>query len=194
LDETLIPFEYLNGKTYDITRSKTIWVKESWSGWDKHQATLVLCIFADVPPMVIFHGISQRLRVEKEKYHKGVLVEYNSTTYLNDTLFEHYITSYLIPILGGWPTLSALDLMGLQKTSAILDILCQNNITPSLIPSGCTSLVQPLDISVNKPFKEMLCDLTDQKIFELESIEAFERWTVGDCHILTMECVGNAFH
>ncbi|RPA94084.1 hypothetical protein L873DRAFT_1702852, partial [Choiromyces venosus 120613-1] len=52
----------------------------------------------------------------------------------------------------------------------------------------------PLDISVNKPFKEMLRDLIDQKIFELESMEAFERWTVGDRHIMTTECVGNAFH
>ncbi|RPA94083.1 hypothetical protein L873DRAFT_1940679, partial [Choiromyces venosus 120613-1] len=145
LDETLIPFEYLNGKIYDITGSKTIWVKESWSGWDKYQATLVLCIFTDgiarVPLMVIFHGIGQRLRSEKEKYHKWVLVEYNSTAYTNDTLFECYITSYLIPILGGQPTLFALDLMGSHKTSVILDILYQNEITPSLIPGGYTSLV-----------------------------------------------------
>ncbi|RPA89934.1 hypothetical protein L873DRAFT_1719961 [Choiromyces venosus 120613-1] len=188
LDEILIPFEYLNGKTYDVTGGKT----------DKCQPTLVLGIFTDgivrVPPMVIFYGTGQRLRSEKEKYHMGVLVEYNSTAYMNDTLFECYITSHLIPILGSQPTPFALDLMGSHKTLAILDILRQNDITPSLIPSGCTSLVQPLDISVNKPFKEMLCDLTDQKIFELESMEAFERWTVGDCCIMTTQCIGNAFH
>jgi len=47
LDETLIPFEYLEGKTYDKTGAKTVWVKESQSGWDKRQASLVLCVFAD---------------------------------------------------------------------------------------------------------------------------------------------------
>jgi len=200
LDERPIPFEYLNGtrKTYDLVGSKTIWAKESRSGWNKRQATLVLCIFANgiarVPPMVIFHGTGQRLRVEKERYHKGVLVEYNSTAYMNDILFERYITNHLIPVLGGRPTLFALDLMGSHKTPAIFDILRQNDITPSLIPGGCTSLVQPLDISVNKPLKEMLRDLTDQKIFELESMEAFERWTIGDRRVMTTECVGNAFH
>lgn len=37
IDETPIPFEYLSGRTYDIIGSKTIWVKESRSGWDKRQ-------------------------------------------------------------------------------------------------------------------------------------------------------------
>ncbi|RPB01349.1 hypothetical protein L873DRAFT_1891493, partial [Choiromyces venosus 120613-1] len=59
LDETLILFEYLHGKTYNKEGEKTVCVKETRSWWDKCQATLVLWIFADgiprVPPMVIFH-------------------------------------------------------------------------------------------------------------------------------------------
>lgn len=60
LDETPLPFEYLNGRTYNCIGSKTVWVRETKSGWDKRQASLVLCIFADginrIPPMIIFHG------------------------------------------------------------------------------------------------------------------------------------------
>ncbi|RPA95569.1 DDE-domain-containing protein [Choiromyces venosus 120613-1] len=198
LDETPIPFEYLAGKTYDITGQKTVWVKETRSGWDKRQASLVLCIFADgipwVPPMIIFHGTGQRLGAEKLKYHLGVLIEFNPTAYMNDNLFENYITQHLVPVLGGRPTLFAMDLMGSHKTPAILDLLRSHDITPSLIPGGCTSLLQPLDISVNKPFKEMVRDFTDEKIFELESMEEFERWSVGDRRITTTFCVGDAFY
>jgi len=99
---------------------------------------------------------------------------------MNDSLFERYITNHLVPVLGGCPTLFTLDLMGSHKTPAVLELLQNNNITPSLIPAGCTSLVQPLDVSINKPCKEFMSDLTDEKIFELDSAADFEKWTIGD--------------
>jgi len=42
MPNTPIPFEYPEGKTYNLAGEKTIWVKESKSGWDKWQASLVL--------------------------------------------------------------------------------------------------------------------------------------------------------
>ena len=50
LDEMPIPYEYLEGKTYDVKGEKTIWAKQSQNGWDKRQASLVLCVFADGVP------------------------------------------------------------------------------------------------------------------------------------------------
>lgn len=38
--------------------------------------------------------------------------------------------------------------------------LCSCNITPSLIPGGCTSLIQVLDVSVNRPLKDVLREST----------------------------------
>jgi len=148
------------------------------------QASLVLCVFADgvqrVSPMVIFRGGGKWLRAERAKYHPRVLIEFNPTTYMNNRLFEGYIKEHLIPVLGCRPTLYALDLMGSHTTPVILDLLRSNNITPSLIPRGCTGLVPPLDVSVNKPFKELVRELTDEKIFKLELIDQFEKWVVGD--------------
>ena len=160
MDETPIPFEYLDGATYESSGSKTVWVKSTRSGWDKRQASLVLCVFADgvprIPPMVIFHGTGKRLGDEFDYYHPGVLIEFNEKAYMNDQLFLRYITDYLIPALEGRPTLFALDLMGSHKTPAVLDTLRKHQIIPSLIPGGCTSLVQPLDVSINKPMKDMI--------------------------------------
>ena len=83
--------------------------------------------------------------------------------------------------------------MGSHKTPAVLQLFRDHNITPSLIPAGCTSLVQPLDVSINKPFKGLMRDITDEKIFELESAAEFEKWTVGDRRVMTTYCVGKAF-
>lgn len=189
LDETPLPFEYLSGRTYNSVGMKTVWVKETRSGWDKRQASLVLCVFADgvnrIPPMIIFHGQGNVYEKEAPKYHPGVLVEFNTTAYMNDNLFLQYLEQYLIPALGNRPSLFALDLCSSHKTPAVLNTLRSHNIMPTLIPGGCTSLIQPLDISINKPIKAKIRDLTDEAIFECESIDDFEKWTVGDRRILT---------
>lgn len=194
LDETPIPFEYLTGQTYNSIGEKTVWVKESRSGWDKRQASLVLCIFADgfnrIPPMIIFHGQGKRLGSEPEKYHPGVIVEFNDTAYMTEILFIKYIEKYLLPALNGKPSLFAMDLCTSYKTPAVLDLLRSNQITPSLIPAGCTSLVQPLDVSINKPLKEYVRSLTDEAIRDCESVETFEKWTVSNRRVLTTWTVG----
>ncbi|CAI7817513.1 unnamed protein product [Closterium sp. NIES-54] len=38
-------------------------------------------------------------------------------------------------------------------TDAMLGLLCWNSVTPAIIPGGCTPLVQPLDVSINRSFK-----------------------------------------
>ena len=59
IDQTPIAFEFLSGRTYDFKGSKTIWVKEQRSGWDRRQATLQVCVYADgvmrCKPLLIFH-------------------------------------------------------------------------------------------------------------------------------------------
>lgn len=202
LDETPLPFEYLSGRTYDKIGSNTIWVKETRSGWDKRQASLVLCVFADgvnrISPLIIFHGLGERLRKEKEKYHPGVIVEFNEKAYMNENLFLKYIKCYLIPALQqhSGPSLFAFDLCPSHKTPTVLNNLRNHQVMPSLIPAGCTSLVQPLDVSINKPLKERIRDLTDEAIYESENgdIGRFEKWTIGDRRVLTTCCVGDAWY
>jgi hypothetical protein len=59
-DETPIPFEYIDQKTYNTKSMKTVTAKTDRSGWDKRQASLILYIFADGVSRIlfklIFHG------------------------------------------------------------------------------------------------------------------------------------------
>ena len=50
----------------------------------------------------------------------------------------------------------AWDMFGGHKTEEVLDTMRAHDITVSVIPGGCTGLVQPLDISINRPFKDIL--------------------------------------
>ena len=159
---------------------------------------MVLCIFADgfnrVAPLIIFHGKGNVYEKEKGLYHPGVLVEFNDEAYMNGELFYKYIKDYVLPVLEGRPSLFALDLCSAHTTEPVMELFHSNSIIPSLIPAGCTSLLQPLDVSVNKPLKGMIRELTDEAILDCESVESFEKWSIGQRRILTKNCVGDAWY
>ena len=163
MDQTPLPFEYLSGRTYNQVGDKTIWVQSSTqSGWDKRQATIQLTIFADgiprVKPLLFFRGqgLGSSLAAEKRLYDNRVIVKFNSKAYANSTNMVEWLEDQLIPVLDGKPTLIALDLFGGHKTEEVLDTMKAHDITVSVIPGGCTSLLQPLDVSINRPFKDIL--------------------------------------
>jgi DDE superfamily endonuclease len=191
-DETPIPFEYIDKKTYNIQGAKTISAKTDRSGWDKRQATLVLYIFADgvprIQPKLIFHGkaTNEGGKIEEREshlYHKGVTIHFNSTAYNNEELTMQWIDSELIPNLK--PTaqdevLLALDVAAFHKTPAILQKLRDNHIITALVPPGCTGLLQPLDTAVNKPFKELLREHTELYMDAREDAgDNIEKWSVS---------------
>jgi hypothetical protein len=60
MDQTPIAFEFLDKRTYDTTGVKTVFLKQTGSGWDRRQATLQILVHADgiqrCKPLLIFHG------------------------------------------------------------------------------------------------------------------------------------------
>jgi len=66
-----------------------------------------------------------------------------------------------------------MDVLQSQKTSPVWDVLRTHDITFSLVPGRCTGLVQPVDVSVNRPFKDLLKEEIDLE-FERHDIEGAE--------------------
>ena len=94
---------------------------------------------------------------------------FNPAAYNAEELFLKF-TDELIDALdfeglppGPWSLL--MDVFAGHTTSAVLRKLRDLNITPSLIPGGCTGLLQPLDTAVNKPLKVCLRDFRDAYLF-----------------------------
>ena len=198
MNETPIPFDSLNGKTYAMKQARTVWAKQTKGGWDKRQATLILYVFADglsrIKPKLIFHTATgaQIQRNEEGLYDNRVTVEFNPTAYNNEALFLRWIDEELIK-LEDWKDggLLAIDAAEFHKTERVLNTLRNHCIIPSMIPPGCTGLVQPLDISINKPFKELLREHVESYAEEKEDAGK-ETWTVGDRRVMTTICVSRA--
>ena len=50
-----------------------------------------------------------------------------------------------------------------QKMQPVKDLMSWfNTLVPVMVPAGCTSLVQPLDICINKPLKDRIRALADR--------------------------------
>jgi hypothetical protein len=66
MDQTPISFEFLDNKTYDTIGTRTVFVKQTDSGWDWRQATLQILVRADgiqrCKPLLIFYGMNEDRR------------------------------------------------------------------------------------------------------------------------------------
>ena len=67
------------------------------------------------------------------------------------------------------------------------------NTIPSLIPSDCTGLLQPLDTAVYRPLEVCLLDFMDAYIGDKENRgEDVDPWSVSDKRIMATHVVAEA--
>jgi len=117
MDQTLVPFEYVEGRTYNLIGEKTIWLQLSKSEWDKRQCTVQLTVFAygvpGVKPLLFFsgQGVGSTIASEWEEYDPCVVIKFNATAHANSSNVLGWLDEQLIPELDGEPTLLAIELL-----------------------------------------------------------------------------------
>jgi len=140
----------------------------------------------------------QRRLAEYRRYDPRVQVIFNPNAYANEAVLVDRITNMLVPNLPPGPRLLAIDVAKFHKTKLVLSTLQSHDIIPSLIPPGCTGLLQPLDVAINKPVKDILRTLTEEALDQYEIRhkgdlrEATRTSAVEDRQVLVQRCVGEA--
>lgn len=218
MDQTPLPFEYLSGRTYNMRGDKTVCAKATKSAGDKRQATRMLAVFADevppIQPLIMFKGtedIEQQnfyYAEERKKYDPHVIVWFNQKGYANEKIMVKWIVTHLIPALNHDkqcaingqpnPSLISLDAAKFHKTQAVLNCLRNHDIIPSMIPGGCTGLIQPLDVAINGPVKNILGDVLDIEMDNLGKavLDCFDIETesaISQRRFLLTKAVGEAW-
>jgi hypothetical protein len=176
MDQTPLAFDFMSTRTYDKKGAKTVWFKESRGGWYKRQATLQVCAFADginrLKPLLIFHGVEKgdsRRREEEKRYSPDVKVLWNPKTYANEGTMLYWLKhmwrtspgcSVYVYTREQEPCL-VLDAFKAHLTPKIAGTLKSQRTTISVIPGGCTGYIQPLDVSLNKPLKDLIQEEQD---------------------------------
>ena len=153
-------------------------MKSLGSGLDKRQATVQLTVHADgkpqTPPMVVFRGKGLRINSqERNRWDKRVVVKFQENAWVNEDISLRWAQSiWRQPTFE--PRLLILDVHTAQKTPAFLHALSLRHTIPAFVPPGCTSLVQPLDVALNKPFKNLV-DAQYNQHFEAN----LDAWALG---------------
>ena len=160
-----------------------------------------------MPPLIIFKGSDNRTRptdikrraAEYSHYDSRIKVFFNPNSYANETVQVDWITHMLVSNLPPGPRLLAMDVAKFHKTKLVLSTLQSNNIIPSLIPPGCTGLLQPLDVAINKSVKDILRSLLEEALYqyEIQHNEDLRETTrtsgVEDRRVLVQKCVTQAW-
>ena len=84
----------------------------------------------------------------------GWVVAVNDKAWMREDVMLRWIREILRPYTQRRPSLLVLDSFSAHITLKVREELCKIQCHPSIIPGGCTTKAQPLDVAINKPFKD----------------------------------------
>ena len=90
-------------------------------------------------------------------------------------------------------TLLITDIHQAQTTNAIKDLLRECNTDLVLVPAGCTSLVQPIDVVFNKPFKSSIEKLAMQHMHDHLNDYLSGKLSASEQRVLFTRWIGQAW-
>ena len=198
MDQTPLPFSFTQGSTYADRGEKSVWIRGGASGLDKRQCTVQLTLFADgeprVKPLIIFRGKGKRIAVaERASYDSRVIVQFQANAWSDEDIMKFWVRHCWKSSCDG-PMHLILDVHSAQKSNAIQTILekeCNTEVT--FVPGGCTSLVQPIDVAFNKPFKSVVDRLATAHMQENLDAYVTGGMTASRRRVLITRWVGQAW-
>ncbi|MCG8431977.1 MAG: hypothetical protein MJA29_12505 [Candidatus Omnitrophica bacterium] len=102
--------------------------------------------------------IFKRKTLPKEKFPPGVVIRCNPKGWMDENVMNDWLDSVYVKRPDGFfhvnPAILTLDSMTAHKTASVKEHLKRKNSKIGIIPGGLTKLLQPLDISVNRSFKQ----------------------------------------
>ena len=157
-DQTPLTFDIPYTQTVDFKGEKTVTIKTT--GNEKNRFTIMLAITGDgkkLPPYVVF---KRKTFPKKETFPKQIEVRVHEKGWFDEAITKDWVKTIWEKRPGGLlkaKSLLVLDAFRCHRQPEIKNQLQRHNTDLAIIPGGMTSMLQPLDVSINKPFKALLC-------------------------------------
>ncbi|CAI7746357.1 unnamed protein product [Closterium sp. NIES-54] len=157
-DQTPLFLEMPAERTLEMKGARTVHVRSA--GYEKERVTVMLAVTASglkLPPYVVF----KRKTIPKVPIPAGVVVRAQDKGWMDESLVQDWITQVMVPFLKPLrestgrrkEALVVLDSYRGHLTEAVGQTMRMFRLSRAVIPEGCTPLVQPLDVSINRAFK-----------------------------------------
>ena len=159
MDETPIWADIPSATTVDMKGSKVVPIKTT--GHEKQRITVCLAVKADgtkIQPFVVLPGLKVRPKVAATI---GAVVKCSKNGWMNDELTAQWVDEV-------WGSFAfeqrflVWDSFKCHISEDIKEHLRKMETTMGVIPGGCTKFLQPLDVSINKPFKSFFREYCDE--------------------------------
>ena len=124
-----------------------------------------------LPPYVVF---KQKTLPKNANFPKGVIVRCQEKGWMDQGLVQDWLRTVWSKVGGLTRKKSMLvwDSFRAHLSAPIRSTLKSLNTEPVVIPGGMTSMVQPLDVAINKPFKDRMR-------------KKWQEWILADQHTFT---------
>lgn len=156
MDEVPVTFDMPSNYTVHPKGSNAVRIKTT--GNEKTGFTVVLCVMADgskLKPMIIF---KRKTLPKKEIFPADVIIQANEKGWVDEPMMKIWISEVWAKRPGSFfkpKSMLILDSARAHITDSVKEVLSKNSKL-AVIPGGLTSKVQPLDLCVNRSFKNML--------------------------------------
>ncbi|CAC5413807.1 unnamed protein product [Mytilus coruscus] len=138
---------------------------------DKRQITLLLAVSMSgdlLPQQLIYPGKTDRCLPKGVDFPSTWDVTCTETHWSNEDTMIQFVNNVIVPyvdeIRDSMPlnnsttqkAIAIFDVFKAHRGERLLDLLKANDIVPLFVPAACTDRLQPLDLSVNREYKEQL--------------------------------------
>lgn len=165
MDETPIQFELISKTTITKICSRSVNVKTF--GSDRKRFSLILCIGAvgeKLPPLLFFSAqknatLEKRLQSYADSKKNKMYVLCQPNGWADNEIFLFWLKNVLFNnryVPNTKPKLLIMDRATTHYDANLVETFKAQNSSYILIPPGLTRFIQPLDVSINGPFKKAM--------------------------------------
>jgi len=155
-DQTPLTFDNPYDRTLNMKGANTVSI--ATTGHEKSRFTVMLACMADgtkLPPYVIF---KRKTLPKGMKFPKGIHVRVHPKGWMDENLMLDWLKTVWGRRQDGHlqRSLLVLDAFRCHRMPSIKQQLVDDKTDLAIIPGGMTKMLQPLDVTVNKPTKDAL--------------------------------------